>query len=217
MKLGIVKEIRPDERRVAAAPSTVGKWVKAGWEVVVEAGAGAGASFPDHLYTAAGATVLDTAAAVWSQADVVCKVRLPGERPDGTHEADSVREGQVLISFIYPAQNKALVDRLLPARRRCWRWTASRASAAQKVDALSSMANISGYRAIVEAAQKFGSFFTGQITAAGKVAPAGRAGDRHRRRRPGRARRRQGPGAIVRAFDARAAAADQVKSMGAEF
>ena len=80
MKLGIVKEIRPDERRVAAAPSTVGKWVKAGWEVVVEAGAGAGASFPDDLYRAAGATVLDTAAAVWSQADVVCKVRPPSER-----------------------------------------------------------------------------------------------------------------------------------------
>ena len=173
MKLGIVKEIRPDERRVAAAPSTVGKWVKAGWEVVVEAGAGAGASFPDDLYRAAGATVLDTAAAVWSQADVVCKVRPPSERADGTHEADSVREGQVLISFIYPAQNKELVDRLAARKATVLAMDCiPRISRAQKVDALSSMANISGYRAVVEAAQKFGSFFTGQITAAGKVQPA---------------------------------------------
>lgn len=218
MKLGIVKEIRPDERRVAAAPSTVGKWVKAGWEVVVEAGAGAGASFPDDLYKAAGATVLDTAASVWSQADVVCKVRPPGERADGTHEADSVREGQVLISFIYPAQNKALVDRLAARKATVLAMDCiPRISRAQKVDALSSMANISGYRAIVEAAQKFGSFFTGQITAAGKVAPAkvlvigtGVAG----LAALGAAK---GLGAIVRAFDVRAAAADQVKSMGAEF
>jgi NAD(P) transhydrogenase subunit alpha len=218
MKLGIVKEIRPDERRVAAAPSTVGKWVKAGWEVVVEAGAGAGASFPDDLYRAAGATVLDTAAAVWSQADVVCKVRPPSERADGTHEADSVREGQVLISFIYPAQNKELVDRLAARKATVLAMDCiPRISRAQKVDALSSMANISGYRAVVEAAQKFGSFFTGQITAAGKVQPAkvlvigaGVAG----LAALGAAK---GLGAIVRAFDVRAAAADQVKSMGAEF
>ncbi len=218
MKLGIVTEIRPDERRVAAAPSTVGKWVKAGWQVMVEAGAGARASFPDDLYRAAGATIVATAAEVWRDADVVMKIRPPAERPDGGHEADLVREGQVLISFIYPAQNKELVERL--AKRKATVLAMDcipRISRAQKVDALSSMANISGYRAVVEAAQKFGSFFTGQITAAGKVQPAkvlvigaGVAG----LAALGAAK---GLGAIVRAFDVRAAAADQVKSMGAEF
>ena len=218
MKLGIVKEIRPDERRVAAAPSTVSKWVKAGWEVVVETDAGTRASFPDALYRTAGATVVDTAGEVWAAADVVCKVRPPSERADGSHEADSTRAGQVLISFIYPAQNQPLLDRL--AARKCTVLAMDcipRISRAQKVDALSSMANISGYRAVVEAAQKFGSFFTGQITAAGKVAPAkvlvigaGVAG----LSALGAAK---GLGAIVRAFDVRPSVADQVKSMGAEF
>jgi hypothetical protein len=195
MKLGIVKEIRPDERRVAAAPSTVGKWVKAGWEVVVEAGAGAGASFPDDLYRAAGATVLDTAAAVWSQADVVCKVRPPSERADGTHEADSVREGQVLISFIYPAQNKELVDRLAARKATVLAMDCiPRISRAQKVDALSSMANISGYRAVVEAAQKLRLVLHRPDHRRRQGAAGQGAGHRRRRRRPGRARRRQGPG-----------------------
>ncbi len=218
MKLGIVKEIRPDERRVAAAPSTVGKWVKAGWEVVIEAGAGARASYPDALYVAAGATIAARAEEVWAAADVLCKVRPPAERPGGGHEADLAREGQVVISFLYPAQNRELVDRLAARKATVLAMDCiPRISRAQKVDALSSMANIAGYRAVVEAAQRFGSFFTGQITAAGKVAPAkvlvigaGVAG----LAALGAAK---GLGAIVRAFDVRPSVADQVKSMGAEF
>ena len=218
MKLGIVKEIRADERRVAAAPSTVARWVKVGWEVLVEAGAGEGSSFPDDLYREAGATILPRAEDVWAAADVVAKVRAPQELPGGRHEADLAREGQVLISFIFPAQNPELVARL--AARKCTLIAIDcipRISRAQKVDALSSMANIAGYRAIVEAATRFGSFFTGQMTAAGKVPPAkvlvigaGVAG----LSAVGAAK---GLGAIVRAFDVRPSVADQVKSLGGEF
>jgi len=218
MKLGIVKEIRADERRVAAAPSTVARWVKVGWEVVVEAGAGAGASYPDELYREAGATIAAGAEDVWSAADIVLKVRPPAELPDGGHEADRAREGQVLVSFLFPAQNPELVERL--AARKCTAIAIDcipRISRAQKVDALSSMANIAGYRAVVEAATRFGSFFTGQMTAAGKVPPAkvlvigaGVAG----LSAVGAAK---GLGAIVRAFDVRPSVADQVKSLGGEF
>ena len=217
MKLAIPKEIRPDERRVAASPQTVGKWIKAGWDVVVETGAGAGASFPDELYQAAGAVIVDAATA-WSTGDIVLKVRPPLLRDDGSCEADGMRTGSMLISFLYPAQSKPLIDHL--AKRGVSAMSMDcipRISRAQKVDALSSMANISGYRAVVEAAQRFGSFFTGQITAAGKVPPAkvliiggGVAG----LAALGAAK---GMGAIVRAFDVRASVADQVKSLGGEF
>ena len=218
MKLGIVKEIRPSERRVAAAPSTVARWVKVGWHVVVEAGAGAGSSFPDHLYTEAGATIAQRAEDVWAAADVVVKVRPPTDLPGGGHEADLAREGQVLISFLFPAQNPDLVARL--AARKCTAIAIDcipRISRAQKVDALSSMANIAGYRAVVEAATRFGSFFTGQMTAAGKVPPAkvlvigaGVAG-------LAALAAAKALGAIVRAFDVRPSVADQVKSLGGEF
>ncbi len=218
MKLGVVKEIRPDERRVAAAPSTVARWVKVGWEVMVEAGAGAGSSFPDELYRDAGATIAARAEDVWAAADVVVKVRPPTELPDGGHEADRAREGQVLISFLFPAQNPELVARL--QARKCTVIAVDcipRISRAQKVDALSSMANIAGYRAVVEAATRFGSFFTGQMTAAGKVPPAkvliiggGVAG-------LAALAAAKGLGAIVRAFDVRPSVADQVKSLGGEF
>ncbi|MEZ4399853.1 MAG: Re/Si-specific NAD(P)(+) transhydrogenase subunit alpha [Kofleriaceae bacterium] len=218
MKLGIVKEIRPDERRVALSPQTVARLIKAGWTIVVETDAGARASFPDSLYAAAGATVAATAEAVWAEADVVCKVRPPGERADGSHEADLARAGQVIIAFVYPAQQPELVQRLAARKATVLAMDCiPRISRAQKVDALSSMANIAGYRAVVEAAQKFGSFFTGQITAAGKVPPAkvlvigaGVAG----LAALGAAK---GMGAIVRAFDVRPAVAEQVQSMGAEF
>jgi H+-translocating NAD(P) transhydrogenase subunit alpha len=213
MKLGIVKEIRPDERRVAASPTTVAKWVKAGWEVVVERGAGDNASFPEKLYTDAGATIAATAADVWRDADIVLKVRPPTEA-----EAMKTRKGQAVVSFIYPAQNAGLVEMLRGRGATVLGMDAiPRISRAQKVDALSSMANISGYRAVVEAANRFGSFFTGQMTAAGKVAPAkvliigaGVAG----LAAIGAAK---GLGAIVRAFDVRPSVGDQIRSLGAEF
>jgi NAD(P) transhydrogenase subunit alpha len=211
MKLGIVQETRPNERRVAASPNVVAKWVKAGWQVEVERGAGAAANYPDSQYTAAGATIVDRITA-W-RADIVLKVR-----PPELAEIDQLRDGATLISFVYPAQNEALVARLAARKVNVLAMDlVPRISRAQKMDALSSMQNISGYRAVIEAANRFGSFFTGQFTAAGKVAPgkvlvigAGVAG----LAALGAAK---GLGAIVRAFDVRAAAEEQVKSMGAEF
>ncbi|HEY5947526.1 MAG TPA: Re/Si-specific NAD(P)(+) transhydrogenase subunit alpha [Kofleriaceae bacterium] len=211
MKLGIVKETRPGERRVAASPNVVAKWVKAGWQVEVERDAGAAANYPDSQYTTAGASIVDRPVA-W-RADIVLKVR-----PPEPSEVDQLREGGTLISFIYPAQNEPLVQRLASRKVTLLAMDqVPRISRAQKMDALSSMQNISGYRAVIEAANRFGSFFTGQFTAAGKVAPgkvlvigAGVAG----LSALGAAK---GLGAIVRAFDVRAAAEEQVKSMGAEF
>ena len=217
MQLGIVKEIRPDERRVAAAPPTVQRWTKAGWRVLVERGAGLGASFPDAQYEAAGATMVDTAAGVWSQADVLVKIRPPA-LADGAFEAEKLRPGATLICFVFPAQNGELVDRLAARKINLIAIDQiPRISRAQKVDALSSMANIAGYRAVIEAANRFGSFFTGQFTAAGKVPPAkvlvigaGVSG-------LAAVAAAKGLGAIVRAFDVRPSVADQVKSLGGEF
>jgi H+-translocating NAD(P) transhydrogenase subunit alpha len=211
MKLAVVLETRPGERRVAASPNVVAKWTKAGWVVDVECGAGAAANFPDSQYEAAGATIVDRAAA-WS-ADIVLKVR-----PPETAEIAQLREGACLIAFVYPAQNEALVTALAERKVTVLAMDqVPRISRAQKMDALSSMANISGYRAVIEAANRFGSFFTGQFTAAGKVPPAkvliigaGVAG----LSALGAAK---GLGAIVRAFDVRAAAEEQIKSLGGEF
>jgi NAD(P) transhydrogenase subunit alpha len=216
MKLGIVSETRAGEQRVAASPHGVAKWIKAGWQVQVEVGAGASASYPDTQYEAAGATLVDRATA-WAS-DIVLKVRPPVLRDDGTCEADAMREGATLISFIYPAQSGPLVDRLATKKINLLAMDCvPRISRAQKMDALSSMQNISGYRAVIEAANRFGSFFTGQFTAAGKVPPckvliigAGVAG----LAALGAAK---GLGAIVRAFDVRASVADQIKSLGGEF
>jgi len=216
MKLGIVKEIRAEERRVAASPQVVGKWIKGGWEVQVERGAGDIASYPDAQYEAAGATLVDRTTA-WAS-DIVLKLRPPVLEDDGTSEADQMREGATLISYIFPAENPALVERLATKKLTVLAMDqVPRISRAQKMDALSSMANIAGYRAVIEAANRYGSFFTGQITAAGKVRPAkvliigaGVAG----LAALGAAR---GLGAIVRAFDVRAAVEDQVKSLGGEF
>ena len=215
MKLGIVKEIRPDERRVAASPAVVARLVKSGWEVLVERGAGADASFPDALYEGAGARLVSTDEA-WG-ADVVAKVRPPEVTAAGT-EADRMREGATLISFLFPAQNPALVEKLAARKINVVAVDSiPRISRAQKVDALSSMANIAGYRAVVEGANRFGSFFTGQFTAAGKVPPAkvlvigaGVAG-------LAAIAAAKGLGAIVRAFDVRPSVADQIKSLGGEF
>jgi NAD(P) transhydrogenase subunit alpha len=211
MKLGIVKETRPEERRVAASPNVVGKWVKGGWTVIVERGAGTAASYPDSQYEAAGAAMVSTTEA-WG-ADIVLKVR-----PPELAEADQLRDGGTLISFVYPAEADALLAKLAAKKATLLAMDCvPRISRAQKMDALSSMQNIAGYRAVIEAANRFGSFFTGQFTAAGKVPPgkvliigAGVAG----LAALGAAK---GLGAIVRAFDVRAAAEEQVKSLGGEF
>ena len=218
MKIGVVKEAWPGECRVAASPKNVQRLIKQGFEVQVESGAGIAASFTDQAYQDAGASICDTRAA-WGQSDVVIKVREPMERTDlDLHEADLLSEGGTLISFIWPGQNKDLVDRLSARKATVLAMDCiPRISRAQKMDALSSMANIAGYRAVLEAANEFGSFFTGQMTAAGKVLPAkvlvvgaGVAGLAS----IGAAR---GLGAIVRAFDTRPAVEEQVQSMGADF
>ncbi len=219
MKIAIPREIRPGERRVAATPDTVSRLRKLGFAVTVEAGAGTGASMSDEDYLAAGAEVVADTRRVWGEADIVLKVRPPEANPAlGTHEADLLHEGATLVSFLYPGKNKALVERL--AARKVSALALDqipRITRAQKMDALSSMANIAGYRAVIEAASFYGRFFTGQMTAAGRVPPArvlvvgaGVAG----LAAIGAAR---GLGAIVRAFDSRAAVKEQVESLGAEF
>lgn len=219
MKVGVPKEVRAGERRVAATPETIGRLKKAGFEVVVETQAGAGASFMDDDYRSAGAIVAADAREVWSQADIVLKVQPPDLHPGlGVHEAELLRPGATLISFLWPGKNGELIQRLAAAKATAIAIDqVPRITRAQKMDALSSMANIAGYRAVIEAASFYGRFFTGQMTAAGRVPPAkmlvigaGVAG----LAAIGAAR---GLGAIVRAFDTRAAVREQVKSMGAEF
>ena len=218
MKIGVVKEAWPDECRVAASPKNVQRLIKQGFSVFVESGAGVNASFTDQAYVDAGATISDAKSA-WADVDIVIKVRAPMERKDlNLHEADLLKEGATLISFIWPGQEKELVEKLSARKVTVLAMDCiPRISRAQKMDALSSMANIAGYRAVLEAANEFGSFFTGQMTAAGKVPPArvmvvgaGVAG----LAAIGAAR---GLGAIVKAFDTRPAVEEQVQSMGAEF
>jgi len=218
MKIGVPKEIRPGERRVAATPESVSRLQKLGFEVSIETGAGAGAAFPDGEYEKAGASIAPNAAALWSSADVVLKVQPPEAISGGGHEADLLREGCVLVSFFWPARNAELIERLKLRKATVLAMDqVPRVTRAQKMDALSSMANIAGYRAVIEAASFYGRFFTGQMTAAGKVPPAkvlvigaGVAG----LAAIGAAR---GLGAIVRAFDTRAEVREQVQSLGAEF
>ena len=218
MRIGIPKEIHSGERRVAATPDSVRDLIKLGFTVSVQSGAGDAAHFTDDGYREAGAELVPDARSLWSSADIVMKVRAPADLPGGTHEADLLREGGTLVSFIWPAQNAALLTRLAARKATVLAMDAvPRISRAQKLDALSSMANIAGYRAVIEAANHFGRFFTGQVTAAGKVPPAkvmvigaGVAG----LAAIGAA---TGLGAIVRAFDTRPEVKDQVKSMGGEF
>jgi NAD(P) transhydrogenase subunit alpha len=166
--IGVPKETFPGEKRVATVPEVVPKLAKLGFDVIVEAGAGEAASIGDDAYAAAGAKVVADAAAIWSGADIVFKVRAPSRE-----EVKSMRAGQVLVSFIWPAQNPELMQSLAAKKVTVLAMdSVPRVSRAQKLDALSSMANIAGYRAVIEAAHEFGRFFTGQITAAGKVAPA---------------------------------------------
>ena len=213
MLIGTIKESGVGERRVAATPESVRKLKKLGYDVVIESGCGHEANFPDEQYESAGAEVLKDAREVFEKSDVLIKID-----PPTADERKQLRADSFLISFISPASNSDIVDEL--ADRKVTTFALDcipRISRAQKMDVLSSMANIAGYRAIVEAANEFGSFFTGQITAAGKVPPAkvmvigaGVAG----LAAIGTAK---GLGAIVRAFDTRLAVKDQVKSMGAEF
>jgi NAD(P) transhydrogenase subunit alpha len=211
--IGVPKETFAGERRVATVPEVVPKLAKLGFRVMVQSGAGEAASISDEAYAAAGATVVPDAAAVWSGADIIFKVRAPS-----SEEVQAMHEGQVLVSFIWPAQNPELLQRLAAKKVTVLAMdSVPRISRAQKLDALSSMANIGGYRAVIEAAHHFGRFFTGQITAAGKVPPAkvfiigaGVAG----LAAIGAA---SGLGAIVRANDTRPEVGDQIRSLGGEF
>jgi NAD(P) transhydrogenase subunit alpha len=211
--IGVPKETYPGERRVATVPEAVARLTGLGFRVAIEAGAGEASSFSDDAYRAAGAEVVPNAAALWSRAEIVFKVRAPNDA-----ELMLLREGATLISFVWPAQNPDLLERLAARSATVLAMdSVPRISRAQKLDALSSMANIAGYRAVIEAAHHFGRFFTGQVTAAGKVPPArvfivgaGVAG----LAAIGTA---ASLGAIVRANDTRPEVADQVKSMGGDF
>ena len=213
MKIGALAEIFAGENRVAMTPDSALQLVKLGHACCIQAGAGAKAGFSDALYAKAGVEVLPDAAAVLAAADVIVKVRGPE-----VAEAQALRQGQTLISFFWPAQNPELLQ-IVKARGA----TAvamdmvPRISRAQKMDALSSMANIAGYRAVIEAGNNFGRFFTGQVTAAGKVPPAkvlivgaGVAG-------LAAIGTSTSLGAITLAFDVRPEVAEQIESMGAEF
>ncbi|WP_162048129.1 Re/Si-specific NAD(P)(+) transhydrogenase subunit alpha [Vibrio taketomensis] len=215
MQIGVPKEILAGETRVAASPSSVEQLIKLGFDVVVESQAGEAASFENAAFEAAGAKVVSKDDA-WN-ADIVFKVNAPIVN-DEVDEIAQLNDGATLVSFIWPAQNPELMEQLSSKNINVLAMDAvPRISRAQALDALSSMANIAGYRAVVEAAHEFGRFFTGQITAAGKVPPAkvlvagagvaglaaiGAAGSL---------------GAIVRAFDVRPEVKEQVQSMGAEF
>jgi NAD(P) transhydrogenase subunit alpha len=211
VRIGVPRESRPGETRVATTPATVPQLRALGHEVVVGSGAGLASSFPDEAYAAAGAEVADDDAA-W-RADVVLRVNAPA--PD---EIDRLRDDAVLVSLLAPALNPELLEAL--ARRPVTALAMDavpRISRAQSLDVLSSMANIAGYRAVIEAAHTFGRFFTGQVTAAGKVPPAkvlvvgaGVAG----LAAIGAA---SSLGAIVRATDVRPEVAEQIRSLGGEY
>jgi NAD(P) transhydrogenase subunit alpha len=211
--IGVPRETFAGEKRVATVPEVVEKLVKLGFAVKVESGAGDAANFSDDAYRAAGAEVVGGAAPLWAGSDIVFKVRAPS-----TAEIGLMRAGSTLVSFIWPAQNPELMQALAAKKATVLAMdSVPRVSRAQKLDALSSMANIAGYRAVIEAAHHFGRFFTGQITAAGKVPPAkvfiigaGVAG----LAAIGAA---SGLGAIVRANDTRPEVADQIKSLGGEY
>ena len=212
MKIGIPREIREGEKRVAATPEVVAPLKALGFDVQVERGAGAAASFDDAAYERHGATIVDTAT-LWSTSDIVLKVRPPEEK-----EIELLKKGQTIISFLWPGQKQERLQQLAARGVTALAMdSVPRISRAQKMDALSSMANIAGYRAVIEAAQHFGRFFTGQITAAGKIPPAkvlvigaGVAG----LAAIGAAK---SLGAVVRGFDTRPEVKEQVKSLNAEF
>ncbi|MGR8978685.1 MAG: Re/Si-specific NAD(P)(+) transhydrogenase subunit alpha [Gammaproteobacteria bacterium] len=219
MKIGIPKEIHPGEKRVATTPETTEQIIKMGFSVCIEKGAGEGANISDEAYKEAGVEIVDNAKTLWENSDIVMKVRPPERHPElAIDEVDLLPYGGRLISFIWPAQNEELMQELAAKQATVLAMdSVPRISRAQKLDALSSMANIAGYRAVIEAAQHFGRFFTGQITAAGRIPPAkvlvigaGVAG----LAAIGAAK---SMGAIVRAFDTRPEVKEQIESMDAEF
>jgi len=214
LRIGVPREIAAGEKRVATVPEVVEKLVKLGFAVAVESGAGEAANFGDDSYRAAGAEVLPAAAELWARSDIVFKVR-----PPTADEVALLREGGTLIGFVWPAQNPELMQQLAARKATVLAIDSlpRQLSRAQKMDALTSMAGVSGYRAVIEAANAFGRLFNGQVTAAGKIPPAkvfiagaGVAG----LAAIGTA---ANMGAIVRANDTRAEVADQVVSLGGEF
>ena len=213
MKIGTPKEIFAGESRVAMTPASALQLIKLGYECAIEKGAGAAAGFSDDAYKEAGVEVIGTAAALWKACDIVAKVRQPEEV-----ELKRLTKGKTLISFFNPAANDAGMELAKSKGANVIAMEmVPRISRAQKMDALSSMANIAGYRAVIEAGNNFGRFFTGQITAAGKVPPAkvlvvgaGVAG-------LAAIGTSTSLGAITYAFDVRPEVAEQVESMGAEF
>ncbi len=213
MKVGAPKETAPGEARVALTPESAGRLQKLGYECLVEAGAGLAASITDAAYEAAGVEVVPSAADLWAKADIIVKVREPSMQ-----EIEAAPDGKTLISFVWPAANEALLERMKDKRMTALAMDmVPRISRAQKMDALSSMANIAGYRAVIEAGNNFGRFFMGQMTAAGKVPPArvlvvgaGVAG-------LAAIGTSASLGAITLAFDVRPEVAEQIESMGAEF
>jgi len=213
MKVVIPKEVNEHELRVAATPKTIIRLKKQGFETYVEKGSGKKAKFSDDEYQAAGAILVDTPQELYSLADIVLKVQPPTEQ-----EIELLKKGTLILSYLWPAQNMPLLNKLAEKGINAIAMDAiTRISRAQKMDVLSSMANIAGYRAVIEAANYFGRFLNGQITAAGKVEPAkvlvigaGVAG----LAAIGTAK---SLGAIVRAFDTRKEVAEQIQSMGAQF
>ena len=219
MRIGIPKEIHAGERRVAGTPKTVKKLIEMGFTVVVEEGAGLAAEHHDEMYAQSGASITSDVKDLWGESDIVLKVHSPElHQTLGVHEADMVKEGGCLIGFIWPAQNQEILDKLNARNATVLAMDCvPRITRAQKVDALSAMANAAGYRAVIEAVNVYPRFLTGQSTAAGAIKPAkvlvigaGVAG----LAAIGAAK---SLGAIVRAFDTRLEVGDQVRSMGAEF
>ncbi|MCD6068839.1 MAG: transhydrogenase, alpha subunit [Bacteroidetes bacterium] len=213
MKVGIPSEIFPNELRVAATPKTVKRLQKQGFEVYIQHNAGIKANFSDKEFEEAGAKIVNTAADIYGNSDIVLKVKEPS-----AEEVSMMKEGLVLLSYLWPAQNQELLKKLAEKKVNAVAMDAiPRISRAQKMDVLSSMANIAGYRSVIEGSFHFGRFLNGQITAAGKVEPAkvlvigaGVAG----LAAIGAA---NSLGAIVRAFDTRKEVAEQIESMGAQF
>jgi len=219
VRIGVPKEIVPDERRVALVPDAVKPLVNAGMEVLVEAGAGEGAFFLDRAYEGVGAALVDDARALFPRVDVVLKVQAPVLNPIlGQHEVDLLKEGAALISFLEPRNHADVVGRL--AQRKITTFSMDlipRIARAQRMDALSSQSTVAGYKAVLMAAYSFGKFFPMLVTAAGTVPPArvlvlgaGVAG----LQAIATARRL---GAVVQAYDVRPAVKEQVESLGATF
>lgn len=219
MKIAIPKERYPGEQRVAITPCVVSQLIDLGFDVSIETNTGISASFDDMAYQSAGAVIADDIKLLFAEADIILKVRAPELEPDNdSDEISLMGPGTTLICFIWPIQNPALLQRLADQKVNTLAMDAiPRISRAQKMDALSSMANIAGYRAVIEAANIFGKFFTGQITAAGRIAPAkvlvigaGVAG----LSAIGTAK---SLGAVVRGFDTRLEVKEQILSLNAEF